>query len=52
MAAFQRQKKLPQLDRVMRRLSGKAPEKQSPKQLLTQIERFNKSFGGDDLRKR
>jgi len=51
-AAFSRQKWLPNLARIMRRLDDRAPEKRSPEQLLTVIEMINAAFGGKDLRKK
>ncbi len=51
-AAFTRQKRLPNLARIMRKLDDRAPEKKSPEQLLMAIEMINVAFGGKDLRKK
>ena len=50
-AAFSRQKRLPNLSRIMRKLDDRAPEKDTPEKLLTAIEMINVAFGGKDLRK-
>ena len=50
MAAFSRQKRLPNLARIMRKLEKRVPEQQSPKQILAMIEMINVAFGGRDLR--
>ena len=51
-AAFSRQKRMPNLARVMRRLDKRAPEKNTPEQLLSMVQMINVAFGGKDLRKK
>ena len=50
-AAFSRQKRLPNLARIMRKLDQRGPERQSPKKILMMVEMINSAFGGKDLRK-
>lgn len=49
-AAFARAKKLPDLEKLLRRITGtqQAPRQQTPEEMLAIIERWTAAFGGED----
>lgn len=49
-ASFARSKKLPNLERLLRRISGKTvhAEQQTPEEMLAVIESWNRLLGGED----
>ena len=49
-AAFTRSKRIPDLDRILRRLGGTAQPEQTPEQALALVVALNEAFGGKDLR--
>ncbi|GAH06867.1 unnamed protein product [marine sediment metagenome] len=50
MAAFSRTKKLPDLEKLMRKIGGEKPKQQSPKQMLKMAEMITGMMDGEDKR--
>ncbi|HSH44001.1 MAG TPA: hypothetical protein VK973_17895 [Arenicellales bacterium] len=51
-ASFQRAKRIPPLERLMRKIGRRKPARKSPQQLLRVAEQITALFGGTDKSKR
>ncbi len=52
MAAFSRTKKLPDLEKLMRKIGGEKPKQQSTKEMVKMAEFITGMMGGEDKRKK
>lgn len=50
-AAFSRSKRVPNLERILRRIGRRQVDRKTPAQLLRIVEKINALFDGEDRRK-